>query len=216
MRIGDARPLGGPSKTPPRVFENLLFVGSLTGEGYGSAPGDLRAYDVITGNLAWIFHTVPHPGEFGYNSYKNTNAWKYVGGNNTWGEVTVDTKNGIVFFPTGSPTHDLYGGDRVGDDLFGNCLIALDAHTGKRLWHFQTVHHDMWDYDLTTAPKLLTVRHDGKMVDVVAQAGKTGFLYVFERRTGRPLWPIDEKPVPKSEVPGEVSSPTQPIPSKPP
>jgi quinoprotein glucose dehydrogenase len=125
-------------------------------------------------------------------------------------------KHGIVFFPTGSPTHDLYGGDRAGDNLFGNCLLALDARTGKRRWHFQTVHHDLWDYDLAAAPKLLTVRHNGKTVEIVAQAGKTGFLYVFERLTGTPLWPIEERPVPRSEVPGEVSSPTQPIPTKPP
>ena len=125
-------------------------------------------------------------------------------------------KNGIAFFPTGSPTHDLYGADRAGNNLFGNCLLALDARTGKRLWHFQTVHHDLWDYDLTAAPKLLTVRHDGKPIDIVAQAGKTGFLYVFERLTGKPLWPIEERPVPRSEVPGEVSSPTQPFPTKPP
>jgi quinoprotein glucose dehydrogenase len=217
MRIGDgARELGVPNRTPARVFENLLIVGSNTSEGYGSAPGDLRAYDVVTGNLVWIFHTIPHPGEFGYDSYQNTNAWKYVGGANTWGEISVDEKNGIVFFPTGSPTYDLYGADRVGDNLFGNCLLALDARTGKRLWHFQTVHHDLWDYDLAAAPKLLTVRHEGKPVDIVAVAGKTGFLYVFERLTGKPLWPIEEKKVPKSEVPGEVSSPTQPIPSKPP
>jgi quinoprotein glucose dehydrogenase len=216
MRVGDVRPMGMPNRTPARVFENLLIVGSNTSEGYGSAPGDLRAYDVVTGNLVWIFHTIPQPGEFGFDSYQNTNAWKYVGGANTWGEVSVDAKNGIVFFPTGSPTYDLYGADRIGDDLFGNCLIALDARTGKRLWHFQTVHHDLWDYDLAAAPKLLTVRHNGKPMDIVAQAGKTGFLYVFERLTGKPLWPIVEKLVPKSEVPGEVSSPTQPIPSKPP
>ncbi len=217
MRIGDsARALGTPNRTPARVFENLLIVGSNTSEGYGSAPGDLRAYDVITGKLVWIFHTIPHPGEFGYDSYQNTNAWKYVGGANTWGEISVDEKNGIVFFPTGSPTYDLYGADRVGDNLFGNCLLALDARTGRRLWHFQAVHHDLWDYDLAAAPKLLTVRHDGKPVEIVAVAGKTGFLYVLERLTGKPLWPIEEKKVPKSELPGEVSSPTQPIPSKPP
>ena len=138
----------------------------------------------------------------------------YAGGANTWGDITLDRKNGIVFLPTGSPTHDLYGADRAGNNLFGNCLLALDARTGERLWHFQTVHHDLWDYDLTAAPKLLTVRHDGRLVDIVAQAGKTGFLYVFERKTGTPLWPIEERPVPKSEVPGEVSSPTQPIPDE--
>lgn len=216
MRLGDSRPLAGPFRTPARIFENLLIVGSNTGEGYGSAPGDIRAYDVITGKLVWTFHTIPHPGEFGYDSYQNTNAWKYVGGANVWGEITIDPKNAIVFLPTGSPTYDFYGADRVGNDLFANCLIALDARTGKRLWHFQAVHHDLWDYDLAAAPKLLTVQHHGKPVDVVAQAAKTGYLYVFERLTGKPLWPIDEKPVPKSEIPGEVSSSTQPIPSKPP
>jgi quinoprotein glucose dehydrogenase len=215
MRTGSPRRLGGPNKSPGRVFENLLIVGSNTGEGYGSPPGDVRAYDVVTGSLVWTFHTIPRPGEFGYGTWP-PDAWQYAGGANVWGEITLDAKNGLVFFPTGSPTHDLYGADRAGDNLFGNCLIALDARTGKRLWHFQAVHHDLWDYDLASAPKLLTVRHDGRPVDIVAQAGKTGFLYVFERLTGKPLWPIDERPVPKSEVPGEVSSPTQPIPSKPP
>jgi quinoprotein glucose dehydrogenase len=218
MRTGDPRRLGGPNKTPPRIFESLIIVGSNTGEGYGSPPGDLRAFDVITGRLVWTFHTIPRPGEFGYDTWP-PDAWKYAGGANTWGEVTVDAKNGIVFFPTGSPTHDLYGADRAGDNLFGNCLLALDARTGKRRWHFQTVHHDLWDYDLTAAPKLLTIRDpagSGNTIDVVAQAGKTGFLYVFERLTGKPVWPIEERPVPVSEVPGEVSSRTQPIPTKPP
>jgi len=215
MRTGNPRRLGGPNKSPGRVFDNLIIVGSNTGEGYGSPPGDLRAYDVITGQLVWTFHTIPRPGEFGHDTWP-PDAWQYAGGANTWGDITLDRKNGIVFFPTGSPTHDLYGADRAGNNLFGNCLLALDARTGKRLWHFQTVHHDLWDYDLASAPKLLTVRHNGRMVDIVAQAGKTGFLYVFERLTGKPLWPIEEKPVPKSEVPGEVSSPTQPFPTKPP
>ena len=143
-------------------------------------------------------------------------AFRYAGGANTWGDLTLDEKNGIVFLPTGSPTHDLYGGDRQGDNLFGNCLLALDARTGKRLWHFQIVHHDLWDYDNAASPKLLTVQHNGKPIEIVAQAGKTGFLYVFERKTGKPLWPIEERPVPKSEVPGEYSSPTQPFPTKPP
>jgi quinoprotein glucose dehydrogenase len=214
MRTGTDRRLGGPNKSPGRVFENLLIVGSNTGEGYGSPPGDLRAFDVITGKLAWTFHTIPRPGEYGYETWP-PDAWRYAGGANTWGEITLDRTHGIVFFPTGSPTHDLYGADRAGDNLFGNCLLALDARTGKRIWHFQTVHHDLWDYDLTSAPKLLTVRHGRRMVDIVAQAGKTGLLYVFERLSGKPLWPIDERAVPKSEVPGEVSSPTQPFPSKP-
>jgi quinoprotein glucose dehydrogenase len=215
MRTGSPRRLGGPNKSPGRVFENLLIVGSNTGEGYGSPPGDVRAYDVVTGKLVWTFHTIPRPGEFGYDTWP-AEAWQYAGGANVWGDLTLDKKNGIVFFPTGSPTHDLYGADRAGDNLFGNCLVALDARTGKRLWHFQAVHHDLWDYDLASGPKLLTVRNNGRNVDIVAQAGKTGFLYVFERLTGKPLWPIEERPVPRSEVPGEVSSPTQPFPTKPP
>ncbi len=215
MRIGSPRRNGGPNNSPGRIFENLLIVGSNVGEGYGSPPGDIRAYDVVTGKLVWTFHTIPRPGEYGYETWP-PDAWKYAGGANTWGDLTLDEKNGIVFLPTGSPTHDLYGGDRAGDNLFGNCLLALDARTGKRLWHFQVVHHDLWDYDNAAAPKLLTVRHNGKPVEIVAQAGKTGFLYVFERKTGKPLWPIEERPVPRSEVPGEFSSPTQPIPTKPP
>jgi glucose dehydrogenase len=215
MRAGPVRPLGGPSATPGRVFENLFITGSQTGEGYGSTPGDLRAYDIVTGRLAWTFHTIPYPGEFGYDTWPES-AWKWAGGVNTWGEISIDEKRGIAYFPLGSPTHDMFGGDRKGANLFGNCLLALDARTGKRLWHFQTVHHDLWDYDLTTAPKLLTVRHNGAAVDIVAQATKFGLLYVFNRVTGEPLWPIEERPVPKSDVPGEESYPTQPFPTKPP
>jgi quinoprotein glucose dehydrogenase len=215
MRTGSPRRLAGPNKSPGRIFENLIVVGSNPGEGYGSPPGDVRAYDVVTGKLVWTFQTIPRPGEFGYDTWP-ADAWKYAGGANVWGDITVDRKHGLVFFPTGSPTHDLYGADRAGDNLFGNSLIAVDARTGKRRWHFQTVHHDLWDYDLASAPKLLTVRHNGANVDIVAQAGKTGFLYVFERVTGKPLWPIEERPVPKSDVPGEFSSPTQPFPTKPP
>jgi quinoprotein glucose dehydrogenase len=212
MRAGPLRPLGGPSGTPGRVFENLFITGSNTGEGYGSPPGDLRAYDVRTGKLIWTFHTIPHPGEFGYDTWP-PDAYKWAGGVNTWGEISIDETRGIAYFPLGSPTHDMYGGDRKGANLFGNSLLALDARTGKRLWHFQTVHHDLWDYDLVTAPKLLTVRHQGKPVDVVAQPTKFGLLYVFDRVTGKPLWPIEERPVPKSDVPGEESSPTQPFPT---
>ncbi len=215
MRVGSPRVLGGPSATPGRVFENRIIVGSQTGEGYGSAPGDLRAYDVLTGKLLWTFHTIPHPGEFGYETWPK-DAWTYVGGVNTWGEISVDEKRGIGYFPLGSPTHDMYGGDRKGANLFGDCILALDLRTGKRLWHYQVVHHDLWDYDPTTAPKLLTVKHDGKMVDIVAQPTKFGLLYVFNRVTGEPLWPIEERPVPKSDVPGEESWPTQPFPTKPP
>jgi quinoprotein glucose dehydrogenase len=203
------------SRNPGRVFENLVVLGSATGEGFGSPPGDIRAYDVITGKMAWSFHTIPRPGEFGFDTWP-PDAYKYAGGANNWGEMALDERRGIVYVPLGSPTADLYGADRAGANLFGNCLVALNARTGKRLWHYQTVHHDLWDYDLTTAPKLLTVKHNGKKVDIVAQAAKHGFLFVFDRVTGRPLWPIEERPVPRSEVPGEESSHTQPFPTRPP
>ncbi len=203
------------SGSPGRVFEDLIILGSTTGEDYMSPPGDIRAYDVRTGKMVWIFHTVPHPGEYGYDTWPK-DAWKYIGGTNTWGGFTVDEKRGIAYLPTGSPTYDFYGADRKGDNLFSDCLLALEARTGKRLWHYQLVHHDLWDYDATAAPQLLTVRHNGKMIDVVAQASKQGFLYVFDRVTGQPLWPIEERPVPKSDMPGEAASPTQPFPSKPP
>jgi len=201
--------------TPGRVFEDLIIMGSSTGEAYLSPPGDIRAYNVITGKMAWTFHTIPHPGEFGYETWPR-DAWKYSGGTNTWGEITLDEKRGIAYFPTGSPTYDYYGADRIGANLFANCLIALDARTGKRLWHFQMVHHDLWDYDATAAPQLLAVRHEGKVVDAVAESSKQGFLYVFDRVTGKPLWPIEERPVPKSEMPGEQTWPTQPFPTAPP
>src|SRR5258707_10205820 len=148
----------------------------------------------------------------GYETWPK-NAWKYIGGTNARGGITIDEKRGIAYFPTGSPTYDFYGADREGADLYSDCLLALDARTGKYLWHFQTTHHDLWDYDLMTAPKLLTVRHNGKPVDIVAQAGKNGFLYVFDRVTGKPLWPIEERPVPKTDMTGEESWPTQPFPT---
>ena len=200
------------SSTPGKIFENLLLLGSSPGESYVSMAGHCKAYDVITGKLVWVFHTVPQPGEFGYDTWPK-DAYKYVGGANTWGEISVDEKRGIAYYPLGSPTFDYYGGDRLGRNLFGNCLVALDAKTGKRLWHFQTVHHDLWDYDLAAAPQLITVDHDGKKVDAVAQAGKNGFLYVFDRVTGEPLWPIEERPVMQTDVPGEQTEPTQPFPT---
>ena len=215
LRAGLLRAGNVQSGTPGKVFENLIILGSATGESYGSPPGDLRAFDVRTGAIVWTFHTIPRPGEFGYDTWPK-DAWRYAGGANTWGEISVDVPRGIVYVPTGSPTFDLYGGDRVGANLFGNCLLALDARTGKRLWHQQLVHHDLWDYDLVAAPKLLTIRHAGRMVDVVAQASKTGMLYVFDRVTGAPIWPIEERPVPKSDVPGEQAWPTQPFSTLPP
>lgn len=203
------------STTPGRVFENLLILGSATNEGYASAPGDVRAYDVRTGKLAWTFHTIPHPGEFGYETWPK-DAWKTVGGANSWSELSLDKKHGIVYIPTASAKYNFYGADRKGTNLFADCLLALDARTGKRLWHFQMVHHDIWDYDNATAPKLITVRHNGQLVDAVAQAGKEGFLWVFNRVTGEPLWPIQERRVPHSDMPGEEAWPTQPFPLKPP
>jgi quinoprotein glucose dehydrogenase len=200
------------SGTPGQVFENLILLGSATGEGYLSPPGHLRAFNVITGEKVWQFHTIPHPGEFGYETWP-PQAYKYIGGANTWGELTVDPVRGIAYFPTGSPTYDYYGADRPGANLFGTSLIALDARTGKRIWHFQLVHHDLWDFDTSAAPQLTTIRHNGTTRDVVALAGKTGFLYVFDRATGEPIWPIEERPVPVSGMPGEKSWPTQPYPT---
>ncbi len=203
------------SGTPGQVYGDLIILGSATGEEYGSPPGDIRAYDVRTGQMVWIFHTVPHPGEPGYDTWP-PEAWKYEGGTNCWGEMTLDEKRGILYIPTGAPTYDFYGADRKGKNLYADCLLALDAKTGKLIWYYQLVHHDLWDYDATAAPQLLTVHHDGKLVPIVAQATKQGFLYVFNRETGEPLWPIEERPVPKSDVQGEWASPTQPFPTLPP
>src|SRR5437868_5640129 len=200
--------------SPGVVYKDLIIVGGRNPETLPAPPGDIRAYDVRTGRLAWSFHTIPHPGEFGYETWPK-DAWMRVGGANVWGEFSLDEKRGIVYAPTASAKYNFYGANRRGANLFGDSLVALDARTGKRIWHFQMVHHDIWDYDNATAPKLLTVRHEGKTVDIVAQAGKTGFLYVFDRTTGAPLWPIEERPVPHSEMPGEETWPTQPFPVTP-
>ena len=198
--------------TPGRVFENLIILGSASSGEYESAPGLIRAFDVRTGKLVWVFHTIPHPGEFGYDTWPK-DAWKTVGGDHNWSELTLDEKRGIVYVPLASPNYDFYGGNRKGANLFGDCLLALDARTGKRLWHFQLVHHDLWDYDAPAAPKLLTVRHNGKTVEAVAQPTKMGFLFVFDRVTGKPIWPIEERPVPQSSFEDEHTSPTQPFPT---
>jgi glucose dehydrogenase len=204
------------TSNPGRIFENLIITPlPAGGASYDSTPADIHAYDVTTGKLVWVFHVIPHPGEFGYDTWP-PDAWKTVGGVHNWNEMTVDEKRGIAYFPLGTARFDFYGANRKGNDLFANSLLALDARTGKRLWHFQLLHHDLWDYDLPVAPKLLTVKHDGKNVDIVAQATKFGFLFVFDRITGQPLWPIEERPVPQSDVPGEWSSATQPFPTKPP
>ena len=220
LRVGidgrDPETIGNiQSNTPGVIFGSLLILGSATGEGYMSPPGDIRAYDVLTGKLVWTFHTVPRPGEFGYDTWPK-DAWKYVGGTNAWGEMTVDTRRGIAYVPLGSPTYDFYAADRAGANLFGTSVVALDARTGKRLWHFQIVHHDLWDMDPSAAPQLTTIRHNGRNRDVVVVTAKTGWLYVFDRVTGEPIWPIEERPVPKSEMEGEQSWPTQPYPTNPP
>jgi quinoprotein glucose dehydrogenase len=204
------RPL--TSRTPGRVYKDLIILGSATGEGYLAPPGDIRAFNVVTGKLAWVFHTIPRPGEFGYDTWPK-DAYTYMGGVDAWGELTVDDKHGIVFVPLASGKYELYGGDRPGNNLYADSIVALDARTGKKLWYFQTVHHDIWDYDPNAAPQLVTVKHNGKKVDAVAVASKNGFLYVFNRLTGKPLWPIVERPVPASDVPGEASSKTQPFPT---
>ena len=208
----DRAPVALASRTAGRIFGNLIILGSATGEGYLAPPGDIRAFDVLTGKLAWVFHTVPRPGESGYDTWPK-DAYKYMGGVDVWGEITVDEKRGIAYFPVASAKYELYGGDRLGNNLYADSLLALDARTGKYLWHFQTVHHDLWDYDPNAAPQLATVKHNGQTVDVVALASKNGFLYVFDRVSGKPLWPIEERPVPKSDVPGEVTAPTQPFPT---
>jgi glucose dehydrogenase len=218
LRVGLDRDVNRPLQTsnPGRVFENLIITPlPASGASYDSAPADIHAYSTVTGKLVWTFHVIPRPGEFGYDTWP-PEAWKAAGGVHNWSEVTIDEKRGIAYFPLGTARYDFYGGNRNGNNLFANSLLALDARTGKRLWHFQTIHHDLWDYDLPVAPKLLTVKHNGRNMDVVAQATKFGYLYVFNRVTGEPLWPIEERPVPESDVPGEFSSPTQPFPTKPP
>jgi quinoprotein glucose dehydrogenase len=202
------------SYNPGRVFENLVIVGSATNEEYHSGPGDIRAFDVVTGRLVWTFHTIPHPGEIGYDTWPK-DAWKTVGGANAWSSMALDSKRGILYVPTSSPKYNFYGANRTGKNLFGDSLLALDARTGKLRWYYQMVHHDIWDYDNASTPMLMTVLHNSKPVDIVAEASKTGFLWVFDRVTGKPLWPVEEHPVPKSPMQGEETWPTQPFPSKP-
>jgi quinoprotein glucose dehydrogenase len=200
--------------SPGAVFQDLLIQGTRVGESEGSAPGDIRAYDVHTGRIRWTFHTIPRPGEYGYDTWP-ADAWRTAGGANSWAGLTVDAARGIVFIPTGSATPDFYGGARHGRNLFSSSLLALDARSGQRLWHFQTVHHDLWDRDLPTAPNLLTITRDRKLINAVAQITKSGFVFLFERQTGAPLFPIEERPAPPSDLRGERAWPTQPIPTKP-
>lgn len=202
--------------SPPAIYRNLVIVGASVPEGPSQGPsGMIRAFDVLTGKLVWRFHTVPQPGEFGHETWEK-DSWKDRTGVNVWSVMSVDTERGMVFLPLGSPAYDFYGGDRKGDNLFGNSLVALDAATGKRLWHYQLVHHDIWDYDLPAHPNLVVVRRNGQTVPAVAQLTKMGLLFLFDRVSGKPLFPIEEQPVPQSEVPGEATAKTQPIPLEPP
>ena len=208
--------LGYGPTSAPAIWRDTIIIGCSCGEGPDlAAPGDIRAFDVRTGREVWRFRTVPRPGELGHETWEG-DSWKDRGGVNAWGGFSVDVDRGLVFAGLGSATFDFYGGDRPGQNLFANCTIALDAKTGRRVWHFQTLHHDLWDHDLPVNPNLVTVIRDGKKIDAVAQVTKTGYVFLFDRVTGRPLFPVEEKPVPTSDVLGERSSPTQPIPVKPP
>ena len=200
--------------TPGVIYKDLYIVGGRTPESLPASYGDIRAYDVRTGKLRWTFHTIPRPGEYGYETWPKK-AWTYTGAANNWAGMTVDVKRGIVYVPTGSAAADFYGANRIGDDLFANTLLALDAATGKRIWHFQGVKHDIWDRDFPSPPTLVTVNRDGKSVDAVAQTTKQGFVFVFDRTNGTPLFPIEYRRVPPSTVKGEVAARTQPFSLKP-
>ena len=222
LRAGDAgrfkqEPSWGARVTSaPVVYKDVVIIGWGLPEYPAKGPsGDVRAYNVRTGQLVWTFHTVPHPGEQGSETWAG-DSWKDRMGANVWSTMSVDQTRGLVFLPIGSPAYDFYGGDRKGENLFGNSLVALNAATGKLVWYFQTVHHDLWDYDLPAQPSLITVRHNGRLVPAVVQITKMGFVFVFDRVTGKPLFPVEERPVPQSDVPGEATWPTQPFPVKPP
>jgi quinoprotein glucose dehydrogenase len=218
LRKGLDRPFESQSvsaSSPGVIFEDMIVYGTAVPETLPGAPGDIRAYDVHTGQMRWTFHTIPHPGEFGYETWP-PDAWKINGGANAWAGLSVDPKLGIIFAATGSASFDFYGSNRHGDNLFADCVLALDGRTGKRLWHFQGVKHDLWDLDFPAAPSLVTVTRNGKKIDAVAQIAKTGFVFVLDRKTGEPLFPIEYKKVPASTLDGEQAAATQPYPVKPP
>lgn len=203
--------------SPPVVWRDLVILGNGVGDRLvykGDPPGDVQAFDVRTGKRVWRFKTVPEAGEPGNDTWQD-GSWKYEGHTNVWAPFTVDSARGLVYLPVGTPSNDWYGGERKGAGLFGETLLCLDARTGRRVWHFQTAHHGLWDYDLPAPPNLVTVNHDGKKVDIVVAPTKQGFLFVFDRVTGKPLWPVEERAVPQSDVPGDSSWPTQPFPTKP-
>src|ERR1700736_1355515 len=200
--------------SPAVIYKDLMIVGGRESETLPASFGDVRAYDVRSGRLRWSFHTIPRPGEFGYDTWPKE-AWRTSGAANNWAGMTVDAGRGIVYVPTGSAAFDFYGDDRIGDDLFADCLIALNAETGERIWHFQGVKHDLWDRDFPAPPVLLTVNREGKRVDAVAQTSKQGFVFLFDRANGKPLFPIECHAYPPSDVPGEVAAPQQCLPTKP-
>lgn len=207
---------GARVTSPPAIFKDLVIVGWGLPEFPAKGPsGDVRAFNVRTGELVWTFHTVPHPGEPGSETWPD-NAWQDRMGANVWSAMTVDHERGMIFLPVGSPAYDFYGGDRKGKNLYGNCLVALNAATGKLMWYFQVVHHDLWDYDLPAQPTLITLHENGRDIPAVVAVTKMGLVFVFNRLTGEPIYPIEERPVPQSDVPGEATWPTQPFPVKPP
>lgn len=212
----DAEDLYVISTTPGIIYKDMIIVGTRVEEGPIAAPGHIRAYDVHTGRLRWIFHTIPQPGEPGFETWDDTLAYKHIGGANAWAGFSLDEEKGILFSPTGSASFDFYGGKRTGNNLYANCVLALDANTGKRIWHFQTVYHDVWDRDLPTSPIPVTLKKDGKTIEAVAQVTKSGYVFVLDRTTGKPVYPIEEKPVPaETFLVGEKLSPTQPVPAMP-
>ncbi len=218
LRAGLGRPpedMSISATTPGIVYHDLLIMGSIVSETLPASPGDIRAYDVRTGKIRWTFHTIPHPGEFGYDTWPK-DAWQYIGAANNWSGMSLDVQRGLVFVPTGSAAFDFYGGNRHGDDLFANTLLALNAATGERVWHFQAVRHDLWDRDFPAPPNLVTVSRDGRKVDAVAQITKSGHVFLFDRETGKPLFPIEERAVPASSVDGELAAERQGLPVKPP
>ncbi|MBO9582231.1 MAG: PQQ-binding-like beta-propeller repeat protein [Sphingobium sp.] len=211
--ISKMRPL--QTNNPGRLYGDLIIMSLPAGAyDYASSPADIHAYNILTGKLAWVFHVKPEKGEANYDSWPGKDRDR-MGGVHNWSESTVDDQAGVIYIPTGTARYDFYGGNRPGDNLYANSILALDAKTGKRLWHFQTVHHDLWDFDIPLAPKLMTITKDGKDIPVVVQATKQGFVFVLDRKTGVPIWPVEERPVPKSDVPGEKASPTQPFPTWP-
>ena len=211
----EAQELFVVSTTPGIIFRNKIIVGTRVSENSDAAPGFVQAFNVRSGALEWTFHTIPMPGEFGYETWP-PEAYKTIGGANAWAGMSLDEERGIVYVPTGSASFDFWGGNRQGDNLFANCVLALNAETGERIWHYQIVHHDLWDRDVPAPPTLVTVEHNGKRIDAAAQITKTGFVFLLNRETGEPLFPVEERAVPPSDLKGEQASPTQPFPVKPP